>query len=81
MEDNTNVDYGHAKRIYEDFELKNLGEYHDCYVQSDILFLFLYLRTCTNMSLKIYETQLAKFCSAPGSAWQVALKKTKKSFN
>ena len=39
MEDNTNVDYGHAKRIYEDFELKNLGEYHDCYVQSDILFL------------------------------------------
>ena len=39
MEDITNADYGHAKRIYEDFNSKNLGEYHDCYIQSDILFL------------------------------------------
>ena len=39
MKDIANTDYGHAKRIYEDFELINLGEYHDSYVQSDILFL------------------------------------------
>ena len=29
------------------------------------------------MCLKIYELDLAKFLSAPGLAWQAALKKTK----
>ena len=24
-------DYKHAKRVYKDFETKNLGEYHDFY--------------------------------------------------
>ena len=40
IEDNTDVDYTHKKkRICTDFEIKNLGEYHDLYVQSDILLL------------------------------------------
>ena len=30
MEDITNADYVHAKRVCKDFELKNLGEHHDC---------------------------------------------------
>ena len=30
-----------------------------------------------NMRLKIYEINLARFLSAPGLAWQVALQKTK----
>ena len=32
MEDITDADYVHAKRICKDFEIKNLGEYHDLYV-------------------------------------------------
>ena len=39
VEDITNVDYTHAKRVCKDFEMKNLGEYHDLYVQSDTLLL------------------------------------------
>ena len=35
MQDNTDADYTHAKRVYKDFEIKNLGNYHDLYVQSD----------------------------------------------
>ena len=27
------------KRVFRDFKIKNLGEYHDLYVQSDTLFL------------------------------------------
>ena len=32
MDDITDPDYAHAKRICKDFEIKNLGEYHDFYV-------------------------------------------------
>ena len=35
MKDITDADYAHAKRICGDFEIKNLEEYHDLYVQSD----------------------------------------------
>ena len=35
MENITDEDYGHVKRVCKDFEIKNLGEYHDIYVQSD----------------------------------------------
>ena len=31
MEDNTDADYVHAKRVCKDFEIKILGGYHDLY--------------------------------------------------
>ena len=39
MEDVTDADHEHTKRVCKDFEIKNLGDYHDLYVQSDILLL------------------------------------------
>ena len=39
MEDFTDPDCAHAKRVCKVFEIKNLGEHHDLYVQSDTLFL------------------------------------------
>ena len=39
MEDIIDEVYVHAKRVCQDFEIKNLGEYHDLYVQSDTLLL------------------------------------------
>ena len=35
MEDITEVDYRHAKRVFKTFNNKNIGEYHDLYVQSE----------------------------------------------
>ena len=35
MEDITEADYAHAKRIPKYFEIKILGEYHDLHVQSN----------------------------------------------
>ena len=34
-----NSDYNHAKRICKDFEIRNLGEYHDLYLKSNTLSL------------------------------------------
>ena len=77
MEDNIDVDYAHAKRFCKDFEVKDLGEYHDLYVQSDTLLLADIFQKFRNMCIEIYELDSAKFPSSPGLAWQAALKKTK----
>ena len=76
MED-TDADYAHAKRVCKDFEIKNLGEYHDLYVQSDTLLSADLSEDFQNMCLKIYELDPAKFLATPGLAWQAALKNTK----
>ena len=77
MEDITDEDYAYAKRVSEDFEIKNFGEYHDLYVQSDALLLTDVFENFRNMCLKIHKFDPAKFLSAPGLARQAALKKTK----
>ena len=46
MEDITDADHAHAKRVCKDFEIKRLGEYHDIYVQSYILLLADVLEIC-----------------------------------
>ena len=35
MENITDGDYRHAKKVRKDFEIKKKGEYHNLYVQSD----------------------------------------------
>ena len=35
----TDEDYKHAQKVWDIFNIKNLGEYHDLYVQSDTLLL------------------------------------------
>ena len=39
MEDIADADCTQSKRTCKDFEIKNLGEYHNLYLQSDTLFL------------------------------------------
>ena len=60
----------------KDLKLKNLGEYHDLYVQSDTLLLVDVFENFRNTCLKVYELDPAHFLSLPGLAWQACLKKT-----
>ena len=75
MEDVTDVDYAHAKRVCKDFEIKYLGEYQNFYVQSDTLLLADVFVNFRNMCFEIYELDPAHFLSAPGLAWQAALQR------
>ena len=61
MEDITDADYAHAKRVCKDFEIKNLGKYHDLDVQIDTLLLADVFENFRNMCINIYELDLAKF--------------------
>ena len=78
MEDIIDADYAHKQKIVsKDFEYKNLGECHDLYVQSDTLLSADVFENFRNTCFKLYQLDPEKFLSAPGLAWQAALKKTK----
>ena len=73
MKDIIDEDFMHAKRVSQDFEIRNLGKYHDSYLKSGTLLLDV-LENFRNMCLKIYLDP-SKFLSAPGLARQANLKK------
>ena len=75
MEDITDADYVHAKRVCTDFEIKNAGKYYGLYVQSNILLLAVVFENFRNMCRKIYKLDPAKFLQVPGLPWLVAFKK------
>ena len=77
LEDISNEDYAHAAKVWDVFEIKNLGEYHDLYVQNDTLLLADVYENFRDMCLNIYELDPAYFVSASGLAWQTCIKKTK----
>ena len=39
LEDIPNIDYMHAQKVFEEFNLKNLSDYHNLHVQSNKLLL------------------------------------------
>ena len=75
LEDITDEDYAHTQKVFEEFKLKNLGDYHDLYVQSDTLLLADVFENFRNKCIEIYELDPAHFLSAPGLAWQACFKK------
>ena len=65
MEDIMEVDHRHTKRVFKSLNNKNLGDYHDLYVQSDTLLTDVF-ENFRNMCIKVYELDPAYFLSAPG---------------
>ena len=76
MEDITDADYTHTKRVSKDSKI-SLGDYHNLYIQTDTLLLADVFVNFQNMCLVIYAFDPAHFVSQPGLAWQAVLKKTK----
>ena len=74
MEDISETDYRHALKVFNKFSIKNLGEYHDLYVQSDTILLADVFEIFRNLCLNTYGLDPAYFLSLPGLAWQACLK-------
>ena len=72
----TDEDYAHAQKVWSIFNIKNLGEYHDLYVQSDTTLLADVFESFKDKCIEIYEPDPAHFLSAPGLAWQTCFKRT-----
>ena len=56
VRDVTDTDYSHAKRVYKDFEITNLGEYYDLYA----LLLTGVLDNFLNICFKTWQAALKK---------------------
>ena len=68
LQDITSEDYKHAKNVWKAFNIKNIGEYHDLYVQLDTLLLSDTYKNFRNVCLGIYQFDPAHFLSASGLA-------------
>ena len=75
LENISDEDYTHAQKIWDVFKIKNLGEYHDLYVQSDTLLLADVYENFRNVCLEKHQLDPVYFVSAPRLAWQACLKK------
>ena len=65
-EDITDTDYMHVNKVFKEFKLKHLGEYHDLYAQSDTLLAADVFENFRNMCIQVYELDPAHFLTAPG---------------
>ena len=77
LENIPDKDYEYVKKEWVAFKIKNLGEYHDLYVQCDTFLLADVFENFRNKCIEIYKLDPAHFLSAPGLAWQACLKMTK----
>ena len=75
LEDITDKDYTHAQKVFKELKLKNLGDYHDLYVQSNTLLLADVFENFRNKCIEIYELAPAYFLSSPVLAWKTSLQK------
>ena len=77
MEDITDIDHRHAKRVFKNFNNKNMGDYHDLYLQSYTLWPADVFENFRNNCIKLCELDTTHFLSAPGLVWQVCFKKNR----
>ena len=68
--------YVHAKKIWKTFEMKNLEDYHNLYNQVDVLLLADVFENFRDICIKNYNLDPAHYYTAPGLAWDAALKLT-----
>ena len=66
MENITGVDYMHEKRVCRDFEIKDLGEYHNSYLKTDTLLVSNVFKNFRKICLKLNHVDPTKILLANG---------------
>ena len=66
----TDEGYEHAQKVLDIFNIKNMGDDHDLYVQSDTALLADVLENFGDRCLEVYGIDPAHCLTAPGQSWQ-----------
>ena len=64
-----NKDYLTCKKIWNEFNMKNMGDYHDHYLKKYILFLADAFEDFICTCLKFYKQDPCHYFSFPGLSW------------
>jgi len=74
-------DYRHAQNVWEKFDMKTFREYHDLYLETDVLHLADIFERFRDVCVKEYGLDPAWYFTAPGLSWDAMLKTTKAEFD
>ena len=69
-------DYLTCKKIWNEFNMKNMGDYHDHYLKKDVLLLADVFEKFIDTCLKFYGLDPCHYFSSPGLSWDAMLKMT-----
>ena len=69
-------DYENVQRVWKEFRIRNLGEYHDLYFKTDVILLANVFEAFRDTCLEHYSLDSAHFYTSPGLAWKACLKHT-----
>ena len=68
--------YKHAQNVWDTFNLKTMGDYHDLYLKSDILLLSDVFENFRKTCLQYYKLDPCHYFTSPGLSWDAMLKMT-----
>ena len=67
-------DYLTSKKIWDKFDMKDIGDYHDHYLKKDLLLLANVFEKFIDTCLKFYRLDPCHHFSYPGLSWDAMLK-------
>ena len=65
-----------CNKIWNEFNMKNMGDYHDHYLKKDVLLLADVFEKFIDTCLKFYGLDPCHYFSSPGLSWDAMLKMT-----
>ena len=68
--------YQHAQKVWNTFNMRTMGEYHDLYLKSDILLLADVFENFRKTCHQYYKLDPCHYFTSPGLSWDAMLKMT-----
>ena len=72
----TEQDYDHAQTVWQIINIRDLGQYFDLYLKTDVLLLAEVFENFRNNCLAVYKLDPAHYYTTPGLTWDAMLKYT-----
>ena len=72
--DITDEEYKHAQNVWKTFKCKTMKDYHNLYLKTDVMLLTDVMENYRNVCINNYELDPLWYYTAPGLAWDAALK-------
>ena len=69
-------DYKHAQTVWKSLKIKNMGDYHDLYLKTDVLLLADVFENFRKTCLEYYNLDPCHYFTSPGLSWDAMLKMT-----